>query len=158
MNANTSRHSPAEWDESDQLLSRTARDLPTGRHQFHKERLMAQIHQNQLDERPTATESAAPARTRRFRLPRPAIVLPAMAAALAAAVVAGVTTQNGGGVRDAGVATGPALTTQIGAATTKGLPSCSTRSRWRRPRARDPARPSSPASTSTSSPRRPTRS
>lgn len=122
MNANTSRHSPAEWDESDQLLSRTARDLPTGRHQFHKERLMAQIHQNQLDERPTATESAAPARTRRFRLPRPAIVLPAMAAALAAAVVAGVTTQNGGGVRDAGVATGPALTTQIGAATTKGLP------------------------------------
>jgi RNA polymerase sigma factor (sigma-70 family) len=43
MNANTSRQHPAEWDQEAQLLSQTARDLPTGRHQFHKERLMAQI-------------------------------------------------------------------------------------------------------------------
>lgn len=119
MNANTPRQSPAERDESaQQLLSRTARDLPAGRHQFHKERLMAQIHQIQQEER----TAAAPARTRRFRLPRPAIMLPALAAALAGTVVAAVVMNDGGGVRDGGVATGPALTTHIGAATTKGVP------------------------------------
>ncbi len=121
MNANTSRQHPAEWDESAQLFSRTARDLPAGRHQFHKERLMAQIHDMQQQER---TAAQAPARTRRVRLPRPAIVLPATAVAVAAAVVVGLTLSGGGGggVRDSGVATGPALTTQIGAATTKGVP------------------------------------
>ncbi|MGW7254765.1 CU044_5270 family protein [Streptomyces sp. NPDC054834] len=119
MNADTSRQDPAEWDESAQLFSRTARDLPAGRHQFHKERLMAQIHDMQREER----TGAAPAKTRRrFRLPRPAIVLPAMAAAVAAAVVAGTAMSGGGGVKDGGVATGPALTTQVGAATTKGVP------------------------------------
>ncbi|MFI8243066.1 CU044_5270 family protein [Streptomyces sp. NPDC085866] len=119
MNADTSRQNPAEWDESAQLFSRTARDLPTGRHQFHRERLMAQIHDMQQEER---TATAAPAKARRFRLPRPAIVLPALAAAVAAAVVAGNAMSGGGGVRDGGVATGPALTTQVGAATTKGVP------------------------------------
>ncbi|MEU6550502.1 CU044_5270 family protein [Streptomyces sp. NPDC046915] len=119
MNADTSRQDQAEWDESAQLFSRTARDLPTGRHQFHRERLMAQIHDTQREER----TGAAPAKARRgFRLPRPAIVLPAMAAAVAAAVVAGTAMSGGGGVRDGGVATGPALTTQVGAATTKGVP------------------------------------
>ncbi|MFF4346716.1 hypothetical protein ACFY0T_05305, partial [Streptomyces sp. NPDC001530] len=118
MNANTSRQNPAEWDESAQLLSRTARDLPTGRHQFHKERLMAQIHDVQREER---SATAAPVKARRFRLPRPAIVLPVMGAAVAA-VVAGSAMSGGGGVRDGGVATGPALTTQVGAATTKGVP------------------------------------
>ncbi|MFF4040995.1 CU044_5270 family protein [Streptomyces sp. NPDC001816] len=119
MNANTSRQNPAEWDESAQLFSRTARDLPTGRHQFHKERLMAQIHDMQQEER---TATVVPVKTRRSRLPRPAIALPALAAAVAAAVVAGVSMSGGGGVKDAGVATGPALTTQIGAATSKGVP------------------------------------
>ncbi|MGW7361911.1 CU044_5270 family protein [Streptomyces sp. NPDC054841] len=119
MNANTSRQNPAEWDESAQLLSRTARELPTGRHQFHRERLMAQIHDMQREER---TATAAPAKARRFRLPRPAIVLPAMAVAVAAAIVAGSTMSDGGGVRDGGVATGPALTTPLGATTTKGVP------------------------------------
>ncbi|MEU1407666.1 CU044_5270 family protein [Streptomyces sp. NPDC005728] len=119
MNANTSRQNPAEGDESAQLLSRTARDLPAGRHQFHRERLMAQIHDMQQEERAT---TAAPAKARRLRLPRPAITLPAMAAALAGAVVAGVSMSGGGGVRDGGVATGPALTTRIGATTTKGVP------------------------------------
>jgi hypothetical protein len=120
MNANTPRQSPAEQDEgAQQLLSRTARDLPAGRHQFHKERLMAQIHQIQQEER---TAAVAPARTRRFRLPRPAITLPALAAALAGTVVAVVAMNDGGGLRDGGVATGPALTTRIGAATTKGVP------------------------------------
>ncbi|MFE7775762.1 CU044_5270 family protein [Streptomyces sp. NPDC057445] len=119
MNADTSRQNPAEWDESAQLLSRAARDLPTGRHQFHRERLMAQIHDMQQEER---TATAAPAKARRFRLPRAAIVLPAMAAAVAGAVVAGSAMSGGGGVRDGGVPTGPGLTTQIGAATTKGVP------------------------------------
>ncbi|MFJ9815799.1 CU044_5270 family protein [Streptomyces sp. NPDC101151] len=119
MNANTSRENPAEWDESAQLLSSTARDLPTGRHQFHKERLMAQIHDMQQEER---TVTAAPAKTRRLRVPRPAIALPALAAVLAGAVVAGVSMSGGAGVRDGGVATGPALTTRIGTATAKGAP------------------------------------
>ncbi|WP_055494537.1 CU044_5270 family protein [Streptomyces sp. TP-A0356] len=119
MNANTSRQNAAEWDESAQLLSRTARDLPTGRHEYHRERLMAQIHDMQQEER---TATAAPAKARRFRLPRPAIALPAMAAAVAGVVVAGLAMSGGGGIQDSGVATGPALTTQIGAATAKGVP------------------------------------
>ncbi|MFG1666181.1 CU044_5270 family protein [Streptomyces sp. Y7] len=121
MNANTPRPHPADTDRStSELLSATARDLPSGRHEFHKERLMAQIHDLQRDER---TATPAPGRKRRLRLPRPAVTLPLTAVAVAAAVVAGVW-QNGGGagVRDSGVATGPALTTKIGTATTKGMP------------------------------------
>ncbi|MFJ7075430.1 CU044_5270 family protein [Streptomyces sp. NPDC098781] len=122
MTANTSRQHPADGEQSTtELLSRTARDLPTGRHEFHKERLMAQIHDMQQEER---TAAPAPARTRRLRIPRPAIALPVTAVALAAAVVAGVW-QSGagtGGVRDSGVATGPALTTRIGAASSEGVP------------------------------------
>lgn len=117
MNANTSRQNPDERDESAELLSRTARDLPAGRHKFHKERLMAQIHDLQQEER---TAQAAPAKVRRLRLPRPAIALPAIAAAVVAAVVAANVMSSGG--KGGGVATGPALTTQIGAATTKGVP------------------------------------
>ncbi|MGW0566991.1 CU044_5270 family protein [Streptomyces tauricus] len=130
MNANTPRHGSAEsesgsqfeWEQDAQLLSRTARDLPSGRHQFHKERLMAQIHEQvQRDERTAAP--AAPAKTRRSRLPRPAITLPAMAFGLSAVIVAGIVTfGDGDGVRESGVATGPALTTDLGAATTKGVP------------------------------------
>jgi hypothetical protein len=119
MNANTSRQNPAEWDESAELLSRTARDLPAGRHEFHKERLMAQIHDLQQQER---TAHAAPTKVRRLRLPRPAIALPAMAAAVAGVVVAGLAMSGGSGSKDGGLVTGPALTTQIGAATTKGVP------------------------------------
>jgi len=119
MKASQSRQRPAEWEESAALLPQTARELPSGRHQFHKERLMAQIQQDiQQHER-----TAAPARpkTRRFRLPRPAFTLPAMALALAGAVVAGTVMNDGTGVQD-GLATGPALTTQVGAATTVGVP------------------------------------
>ncbi|MFD0505933.1 CU044_5270 family protein [Streptomyces chiangmaiensis] len=117
MNTSTSRQNPAEWDEGVQLLSHTARDLPTGRHQFHKERLMAQIQQEQRTG--TATD---PVKERRFRLPRPAITLPAVAAALTGAVIAVMAMPGGNGAGNGGVATGPALTTTIGAATTKGVP------------------------------------
>lgn len=117
MTANTSRQNPAEWDGSAQLLSRTARDLPPGRHQFHKERLMAQIQQ---DQRIQHDHGIVPAPQRRsFRLPRPAVTLPALAAVVAGAVVAGVALVDGGGARD-GLATGPALTTELGAVDSKG--------------------------------------
>ncbi|MCZ4605893.1 CU044_5270 family protein [Streptomyces sp. Lzd4kr] len=120
MNANTPRPHPADTDRStSELLSGTARDLPSGRHEFHKERLMAQIHDMQRAER---TATPAPAQKRRLRLPRPAITLPLTAVAVAAAVVAGVWQTGSGGVRESGVATGPALTTKIGTATTKGVP------------------------------------
>ncbi|MFI7499025.1 CU044_5270 family protein [Streptomyces sp. NPDC049687] len=122
MNANTSRQNPAEWEEGAQLFDRTTRDLPAGRHQFHKERMMARIHETQqAEQRDAGARTVAQAQIRRFRLPRPAIALPALAAAVAAAVVAGVVTSGGGG-RDGGVATGPALTTPVGAATAKGVP------------------------------------
>ncbi|TVL89025.1 CU044_5270 family protein [Streptomyces sp. SAJ15] len=120
MNANTSGQRPAEWEEGARLLSQTARDLPAGRHRFHKEQLMAQIQREQH----TETAAPAPARTRRFRLPRPAIVLPAIAAALAGTVVAvlAMPGDHGAGAGGDGLATGPALTTPVGAATTKGVP------------------------------------
>ncbi|MDQ0775669.1 hypothetical protein QF026_004135 [Streptomyces aurantiacus] len=144
MNANTPRQDSdsdsdsgsdfdsAEWEQDAQLLSRTARDLPSGRHQFHKERLMAHIHEQAQQEERTAAQAApaqavptqaAPAKARRFRLPRPAVTLPAMAFALSAVVVGGVVTLNSGdGARNSALATGPALTTDIGTATSKGVP------------------------------------
>lgn len=80
---------------------------------------MAQIHEaQQAQEHPVVPAKPV----RRLRLPRPAIALPALAAALAVAVVAGVVTSGGKGGEDGGVATGPALTTTVGAATTKGVP------------------------------------
>ncbi|MEU9339499.1 CU044_5270 family protein [Streptomyces sp. NPDC048290] len=118
MNANPSRQRPAEGDESAPLLSRTARDLPPGRHQFHKERLMAQIQDMREHEERTGAASSG-VRTRRLRLPRPAITLPALAVAVAAAIVGG-TALNGGGSGGGGLATGPALTTDLGTASPDG--------------------------------------
>ncbi|WP_320774992.1 CU044_5270 family protein [Streptomyces sp. CRN 30] len=127
MNANTSRQSPAAAREDGaQLLSRTARDLPAGRHEFHKERLMARIHDMQQVQdvrQGERTAAPAPRTARRLRLPRPAVALPAIAAALATAVVVGVVLAGGGGgAGDGGVATGPVLTTRVGTATTEGVP------------------------------------
>ncbi|MFF1276082.1 CU044_5270 family protein [Streptomyces marokkonensis] len=122
MNANTSRQNAAEWAEGAQLFDRTTRDLPPGRHQFHKERMMAQIQQTRTEER-AAARPKDPATTRRFRLPRPAITLPALAAVLAGVVATGVITSGGGtGLEDGGLATGPAMTTTVGVATTRGVP------------------------------------
>ncbi|MGJ5826356.1 CU044_5270 family protein [Streptomyces ossamyceticus] len=121
MNANTSRQNAAAWEEGAQLFDRTTRDLPPGRHQFHKERMMAQIHETrQTEHTATATNGATPAKARRFRLPRPAIALPALAATVAAAVIAVVVTS--GGESRPGLATGPALTTTIGVASAEGAP------------------------------------
>ncbi|MEV4864024.1 CU044_5270 family protein [Streptomyces ossamyceticus] len=130
MNANTSRQNAAAWEEGAQLFDRTTRDLPPGRHQFHKERMMAQIHETRQTEHtatatngangPTGTNGATPAKARRFRLSRPAIALPALAATVAAAVIAVVVTS--GGESRPGLATGPALTTTIGVASAEGAP------------------------------------
>ncbi|MFD7313936.1 CU044_5270 family protein [Streptomyces sp. NPDC059883] len=117
MNANPSRQHPAYMDESTQLMSRTARDLPPGRHQFHKERLMAQIHDIQQNEARTAPPAAAKS-TR--RLPRLAFALPAMAAVLAGVIVTASVLDNGGDGSD--LAAGPALTTDLGTASSDGAP------------------------------------
>lgn len=114
MTANKSRRDAAEWAEGAQLFERTTRDLPTGRHQFHKERLMAQIQQSQQEERTPAA--------RRFWLARPSIALPALTVFVAGAIVAGVVITRGGGPAGGGVATGPALTTQLGSASSDGVP------------------------------------
>ncbi|WP_159770479.1 CU044_5270 family protein [Streptomyces sp. HM190] len=122
MNANTSRQNAAAREEGDQLFDRTTRDLPPGRHQFHKERMMAQIHEaRQTGLTAAGTKATAPAKARRFRLPRPAIALPALAATVAA-VIGAVLVTSGGPARPGGVATGPALTTTIGVANAEDAP------------------------------------
>ncbi|MGW2087982.1 CU044_5270 family protein [Streptomyces sp. NPDC001880] len=118
MNANPSRQSPAEWEESAQLLPLTTRELPPGRHQFHKEQLMTRIQQ---EEERTATAAAAEPKTRRFTMPRRAFVVPAMACALAGAVVVGASMFNSGG-EGTRVAGGSVPTTSAGGAATKGVP------------------------------------
>lgn len=88
-------------------------------------------HEPQAAEAGVADPAAGPGPTGRSllrRLPRPSLVLPALVAAVAGAVVAVNVMTGSDGVRDAdtgsgaATATGPALTTQIGTATTKGVP------------------------------------
>ncbi|WP_406385975.1 CU044_5270 family protein [Streptomyces sp. NBC_00211] len=110
MNADLSRPSFAE------------RELPAGRHQFHKERLMAQILE---DLRAADAEAATPIRTAGSRNPflRSSILVPAAGFALAGALAAGFFTYVDQGApdgTDSTVATGPALTTRIGAADPRG--------------------------------------
>lgn len=115
MNASPSQPHPAEWTETQGLLPSVERDLPAGRHQFHKEQMMARIRE---DLRPTPT---APARRNPFL--RRAVLMPALACALAGAVVTGVALDgggDGGGDGTSALATGPALTTRIGTADAEG--------------------------------------
>ncbi|MFJ8009951.1 CU044_5270 family protein [Streptomyces fagopyri] len=122
MKANQSWRDHAEGEESSPFLPRTARDLPEGRHEFHKERLMAHIQQESQRDRSVRSVTPARSRTRGFRLARPALALPVTALAVAGAVVAGTALVNGGGGHPGSIATGPVLTTAVGATTTKGLP------------------------------------
>ncbi|MET9134736.1 CU044_5270 family protein [Streptomyces antibioticus] len=119
MNASASQPHPAEWTETQDLLPSVARDLPAGRHQYHKEQMMARI---QEDLRTTPTPTPAGPRRRNPFLHR-VVLLPAAAFSLAGAVVAGVALSGGNqdGDRTA-LATGPALTTQIGTTDAKGAP------------------------------------
>jgi len=120
MNATPSQPHPAEWPETEALRDTGERSLPAGRHALHKEHLMAQIRE---DLRSTGTaRPAAPARQRNPFL-RKTILMPAAACALAGAVVGGVALYGGGeGDGTTPVATGPALTTQLGAVDAKGGP------------------------------------
>ncbi|MDQ0908527.1 hypothetical protein QFZ22_004512 [Streptomyces canus] len=111
MNASPSQPHPAEWTETQGLLPSVERDLPAGRHQFHKEQMMVQIRED------LRTTAVAPVRRNPFL--RRAVLLPAMACALAGAVVGGLAL-TGGGDANSSLATGPALTTRIGAADARG--------------------------------------
>ncbi|MFJ9570873.1 CU044_5270 family protein [Streptomyces bacillaris] len=115
MNTDRSAH-PAEWRETEGLLPPAERDLPVDRHEFHKERLMALIH----DESRT-TVPGAPARPREQRnwLRRPLVVVPLAAFALAGVIAGGVALSGQGGDGSA-IATGPLLTTDVGTASTAG--------------------------------------
>ncbi|MFE9061561.1 CU044_5270 family protein [Streptomyces violaceusniger] len=117
--ASPSQPHPAEWPETQELLGAEERGLPAGRHEFHKEHLMAQIHD---DLRTTNGAPAAPTRQRNPFLRRN-VLLPAMACAAAAAVVGGFALAGGdGGDGKTPLATGPALTTQVGTADAKAAP------------------------------------
>ncbi|KUL44961.1 hypothetical protein ADL28_38980 [Streptomyces violaceusniger] len=117
--ASPSQPHPAEWPETQELLGAEERGLPAGRHEFHKEHLMAQIHD---DLRTTNGTPAAPGRQRNPFLRRN-VLLPAMACAVAAAVVGGFALAGGdGGDGKTPLATGPALTTQVGTADAKAAP------------------------------------
>ncbi|MFE6837545.1 CU044_5270 family protein [Streptomyces sp. NPDC057705] len=119
MNANLSQPQPGEWEESAHLLPPVERELPAGRHQFHRNRLMAVIQDDLRDRR---TAGAAPARTARRLGPqlRRAILLPVAVCVLAGTVVAGVGILSDQGGTVSAVATGPVLTTRIGAANPAG--------------------------------------
>lgn len=130
MNADLSRPHPAGQEETSLLLPFAARELPAGRHQFHKERLMAQIHEDLRTADADADTDAAPAQPVRTATPRNpflrrAILLPVAACALAGALATGFLAYSERGAADgpgATVATGPALTTRIGAANPQGTP------------------------------------
>ncbi|NEB00165.1 CU044_5270 family protein [Streptomyces sp. SID13726] len=113
MNASPSQPHPAEWTETQGLLPSVERDLPAGRHQFHKEQMMAQIREDLR-----TTPAVAPVRRNPFL--RRAVLLPALACALAGAVVGGLALAGGGGDGKTSLATGPALTTRIGTADAQG--------------------------------------
>ncbi|MFJ9721745.1 CU044_5270 family protein [Streptomyces sp. NPDC101209] len=117
MNASPShRPHPAEWTETQGLLPSAERDLPAGRHQFHKEQMMARIHEDLRTSR-----VAPPKRPNPFL--RRTVLVPAAALALAGVVVGGLALTGSGS--DGGrtpLSTGPALTTQIGVADAKGAP------------------------------------
>lgn len=126
MNADLSRPRPAGQEESSPLLPFAERELPAGRHQFHKERLMAQIHE---DLRAADTTTTGPARTgsraRSSRNPflRRSFLVPVAGFALAGALAVGFFSYVDRGAPDgygSTIATGPALTTRIGTADPKG--------------------------------------
>ncbi|MFF5496125.1 CU044_5270 family protein [Streptomyces aquilus] len=122
MNASPShRPHPAEWTETQSLLPSAERDLPAGRHQFHKEQMMARIHEDlRTSSRMPAASSVAPVKRSNPFLRR--TILPAAAFALAGAVVGALALTGGADDGRAALATGPALTTTIGAADAKGAP------------------------------------
>ncbi|MEX0167904.1 CU044_5270 family protein [Streptomyces sp. LMG1-1-1.1] len=114
MNPEPNQPRTANRQETGDLPAIEEHDLPPGRHQFHKERLMNRIHDDRL---------AAAARPARNPFLRKAILLPAataLAGALAVGVLAVLPGGATGGADDR--ATGPALTTSIGTVDAHGAP------------------------------------
>ncbi len=129
MNADLSRPRPAGQEENSPLLPFAERELPADRHQFHKERLMAQIHEDLRAADATAAPSARAGRGRatgsRNPFLRRSFLVPAAGFALAGALAVGFFSYVDRGAADgpgSTIATGPALTTRIGAADPKGAP------------------------------------
>ncbi|MFJ7588013.1 CU044_5270 family protein [Streptomyces sp. NPDC097617] len=128
MNADLSRPRPAGQEEGSPLLPFAERELPAGRHQFHKERLMAQIHEDlRAADAGTTVPPARASRSAGSRNPflRRSILAPAAAFALAGALAVGFLSHLDRGAADgtgSTLATGPAMTTRIGAADPKGAP------------------------------------
>ncbi|WP_406064442.1 CU044_5270 family protein [Streptomyces sp. NBC_01077] len=118
MNPDPNKTRTANRHETGGLPAIEEHDLPRGRHQFHKERLMSQIH----DDRHAAAETRASAGRARNPFLRKAILLPA-ATALAGALAVGVLVLTPGGSQGPDDrATGPALTTSIGTVDAQGAP------------------------------------
>ncbi|MFD0274351.1 CU044_5270 family protein [Kitasatospora sp. NPDC127111] len=138
MNGKLSQPHPAAWEETKHLLPSAERELPAGRHQFHKERLMARIRDDLRPADATTAAPATPAAPAALATParsapaakprspflRRAILLPVAVCVLAGAVATGVhvlSSQDGTGAGSGpGIATGPVLTTRIGAADPNG--------------------------------------
>ncbi|MFJ8666423.1 CU044_5270 family protein [Streptomyces sp. NPDC093600] len=116
MNVNPAQHRPVGTRQTGDVPTFEERDLPAGRHQFHKERLMSQIHHDRLSD-----AAAKPAPGPRNPFLRRAVLLPA-ATALVGALAVGVLLFAPGdaGDREDNRASGPVLTTEIGAADPKG--------------------------------------
>ncbi|MFJ3787671.1 CU044_5270 family protein [Kitasatospora sp. NPDC090091] len=127
MNADLSQPHPAEREQSEHFLPSVGRELPAGRHEFHKERLMTRIHDDLRTAAPARPTRATGSRSpflRRTLLRRP-VLLPVAACVLAGTIATGAhllgtqdDTDRGAGV----AATGPVLITRIGAVDPKGAP------------------------------------
>ncbi|OKJ10276.1 CU044_5270 family protein [Kitasatospora sp. CB01950] len=114
MNASPSQPRPAGRPETDGLRPTAERDLPAGRHEFHKEQLMARIHED--------LDSATPRPARRNPFLRRAILLPAAAFALTGAIVAVAALSPGSDSGQVAASDGgPVLTTTVGVADPKGV-------------------------------------
>ncbi|MFE3068597.1 CU044_5270 family protein [Streptomyces sp. NPDC059247] len=113
MNPEPNKPTTAHRNTTGELPAIEERELPPGRHLFHKERLMNQIHDDRL------TAAARPAPRNPFL--RKAILLPT-ATALAGALAVGVLLLTGDPQGPDDRATGPVLTTSIGTADSQGAP------------------------------------
>ncbi|MFJ6104458.1 CU044_5270 family protein [Streptomyces sp. NPDC092359] len=113
MNPEPNKPTTAHRNTAGELPAIEEHELPPGRHLFHKERLMNQIHDDRL------TAAARPAPRNPFL--RKAILLPT-ATALAGALAVGVLLLTGDPQGPDDRATGPVLTTSIGTVDSRGAP------------------------------------
>ncbi|KQX50736.1 MULTISPECIES: CU044_5270 family protein [unclassified Streptomyces] len=115
MNPDPNQPRTANRYETGDLPAIEEHDLPPGRHQFHKERLMNRIHDDRL------VAAAAPPAPRNPFL-RKAILLPAAAVLAGALAVGALALTPGGAQAPDDRASGPVLTTSIGTVDAHGAP------------------------------------